>query len=329
MSSFTFITQALGYNDQPRNSNPVLSGVNRRIQISNIPVDHPQTLSGGPLDLAPGASCTVFNGSRSLLVDGTTAFSLSLSPANPTTYRLLNTGGTAPGFRTARSIPISGVALTLSVGANLALTISAATGSPFSAALGGDTLFIPGVSTGDPASPFNALNEGLWYVLTPGTTSIVVARDPSQVFSGISEVVTPASNTQLQIFSSDNVQVGDTVGLSLGFATSALHAFDISAVTPLWVEFTSVLPLGPQAGILPTAAGIAIYTSAKRWVSIETDQEILYQLNGDTGLFNKITPIIPGSCDLHGTFHTWSTIWELVLLNKSSAVAHITVCSVE
>lgn len=326
MSSFTFITQALASDDQPVNSNPLLLGINRRVSINNIPVDNPQTLR---YELAPGASWTAFNGSRTLLVDGTTAFSLSLSPANPTTYRLLNTAGAVPGFRTARSIPIANVALTLSVGANLALTITAATGSPFSAALAGDTLFIPGVSTGDPASPFNALNEGLWFVLTPGTSSIVLARNPSQVFSGISEVVTPVSNTQLQIFSSDNVQVGDTVGLSLGFATSALHAFDVTMVTSLWVEFTSVLPLGPQTGIIPTAAGIAIYTSAKRWVSIETDQEILYQLNGDSGLFNKVTPIIPGNCLLNGSFHTWSTIWELVLLNHSSAIAHLTICSVE
>lgn len=329
MSFFTFITQALGYNDLPPNSNPVLTGINRRVSVNNIPVDNPQTLSGGPLDLAPGTSCTVFNGSRSLTIDGTSAFSLTLSPANPTTYRLLNTGGTAPGFRTARSVPIGSVVLTLAVGANLALTITAATGTPFTAALVGDTVFIPGVSTGDPASPFNALNEGLWYVLTPGTTSIVVTRDPSQVFSGISEVVTPASNTQFQIFSSDNVQVGDTVGLIMGFASSALHAYDITAATPLWVEFTSTLPLGTQTGILPTAAGVAVYTSAKRWISIETNQEILYQFNGDTGLFNKITPIIPGDCNFSGTFHVWSTVWELVLLNRSTAVAKITVCTVE
>src|ERR1700690_463927 len=326
MSLFTLITQALGYDDLPRNSNPLLSGINRRLSAINIPCDSTQTLE---YQIGPGASVTAFNGTRTLAVDGTTAFSLTLSPANPTTYRLLNTAGTAPVFRTARSVAIATVVLTLSVGANLALTITAGSGSPFSTVQVGDTLMIPGVSTGDPASPFNALNEGLWYVLTAGSASIVVARDPSQVFSGISETVTPASDSQLIVFSSDNVQVGDTVNLSLGFAASALHAFAIIAATPLWIEFTSVPPLGNQTGIITTAAGIQIFTLAKLWISIETDQEIVYQVNGDTGQFNKVTPILAGDCNQKGTMNVWATIWQLVLTNKSTNLAHVTLCTVE
>ena len=326
MSLFTFITQSLAYDDEPRNSNPLSTGINRRVSALGIPCDSPQTLK---YDIGAGASITSFNGSRTLAVDGTTAFSLTLSTVNSTTYRLLNTGGTAPVFRTARTVATSSVVLTLTVGANLALTVTAGSGSPFSAVQAGDTVLIPGVSTGDPASPFNALNEGLWYVLTPGTASIVLTRDPSQVFSGISEVVTPASNNQFLVYSSDNVQVGDTVSLSLGFAASALHAFVITAVTSNWIEFTSVLPLGNQTGITPTAAGITIYILAKRWIHIETDQELVYQLNGDTGQFSRITPILPGCPGIHGTMHLWGAIWSLVLINKSSLLAKVTVCTVE
>jgi hypothetical protein len=95
------------------------------------------------------------------------------------------------------------------------------------------------------------------------------------------------------------------------------------------IEFTSVLPLGNQTGITPTAAGITIYILAKRWIHIETDQELVYQLNGDTGQFSRITPILPGCPGIHGTMHLWGAIWSLVLINKSSLLAKVTVCTVE
>jgi hypothetical protein len=326
MSKFTFITQSLGYDGESPNSNPVITGINRRISFNNIPVDNPQTVVN---DIGPGASLTIFNGSRTLATDGSTAFSLTLSPINPTTYRLLNTAGTAPVFRTDRGINVSTIPLTLSVGQNLALTITANTGSPFTAIQVGDTVFIPGITTGDTAGPFNTLNEGFWYVLTGGTSVITVARDPSVIFSGISEVVTPSLQSQLLAFSSDNVQVGDTLNLSLGFAASALHAYLITAVTPKWVEFTSTTPLGNQTVIVPTAAGIAIYTNAKRFVSIETEQEIIYQVNGDTGMFNKVTPLIAGTGNLNGTFYKWGTVWQLVIINHSTNLSKVTVCTVE
>lgn len=326
MSKFTLIMQLLAYDDLPNNSNPLLAGINRRPSLINIPCDNPQTLK---FDLGAGLTVTSFNGTRTLGVDGTTAFSLTLSPANPSTYRLLNTGGTAPVFRTARTVPVSSVVLTLAVGANLAMTITAATGTPFSTVQVGDTLLIPGVSTGDPASPFNALNEGLWYVLTTSNTILTVSRDPSGVFSGISEVVTPAANAQFLVYSSDNVQIGDTIGLSAGFATSALHSYNVTNVTSNWVEFSSSTPLGNQTGIIPTATGLAIYTNAKRFVYIESDQEIVYQLNGDSSLVNKITPLIAGVQFQEGTFHKWGSVWQLVLINKSSNIAHLTICTVE
>lgn len=326
MSKLTFITQILGYDDLPPNSNPTLSGINRRPAFYNIPVDNPQTLK---YDIAPGATVTIFNGTRTLTVDGTTTFSLTLSPANPTTYRLLSTGGTVPGFRTTRTVPVAAVALTLTVGANLAMTVTAATGTPFSTVQIGDTVLIPGVETGDPTSPFNSLNGGLWFVLTTSNTIITLSRDPSQVFSGISEVVTPASNSQFLVYSSDNVQDGDTVNLSAGFATSALHAFNITAVTPLWIEFSSATPLGNQTGILPTATGLVIYTLAKRFIFIETNQEVVFQINGDTGQFNKITPLVAGCQGQEGTFHKLATVWQLALINKATNVANLTISTAE
>ncbi|HVT62537.1 MAG TPA: hypothetical protein VHD33_03510 [Legionellaceae bacterium] len=326
MSTFTYITQALGYNDDPVNSNPTQSGIRRRCSVLNIDAFKPQTLE---FDVAPGATKTIFSGSRTLNVDNTTTFNLTLSPLDSSTYRLTYISGTDPGFRTARSVSTSGIALTLIVNANLSLTVTAGSGTPFSAIQSGDTVFIPGTSTGDSAGPFNSLNEGFWTVLSATSTVVTMMRFPNTVFSGISEVVTPGTNTAFQAFSSDNVQIGDVVALTAAFAPGSLQSYVISSVTATFIEFSSALPLANQSDIAPAASGIAIYSSAKQWIQIESDQEVVYQLNGDTGQFNKIEPPIAGDANFVGSFHIWATIWQLVIINKSSNVANLVICTVE
>src|SRR4051812_31329071 len=57
----------------------------------------------------PGELLSIFSGIRSTAIDGTTAFALTLNPIKSSTYRMTNTSGTAPAFRTARSYSPSGV----------------------------------------------------------------------------------------------------------------------------------------------------------------------------------------------------------------------------
>ena len=54
--------------------------------------------------IAPGATQSLFSGTVSLTQDGTTQYSLALVPFQTSIYQLTNTGGTAPTFRTLRSI---------------------------------------------------------------------------------------------------------------------------------------------------------------------------------------------------------------------------------
>lgn len=326
MSALTLILQALAYDDEPATSNPRQVRINRRPSVFNIPVDNPGTI---PAPIPPGGTLTVIDGVRATTLDNTSAFSLASSVYDPSRYRVTWTGGTNPTFRTDRGLTLSTVPLTLTANANLTLTVSAGGGTPFAAVQDGDTAFVPGTATGDTASPFNALNVGYWYVLSHTNTSMTLKRADGTVFSGISETVTPSTNTQLVVFSSAGVQVGDTVDISAGFASAAQHSYEVLAATSTWVEFQSTAPLGPQTGVTPTATGMIFYTSAKRFFAVESDQEIVVQTNGDTGHTRRIEPWVPGDKNFVGfTAHVGPT-WKLVLVNLSSVVANVLVYTAE
>ncbi len=326
MSSLTFLLQVLGYDDVPPTNNPTSRPIDYGMTQANIDVDNPETRS---YDIDPGATITVVDGIRTTSLANDTELDLTLSPAEPTTYRITWTGGTNPVFRTDRGADCSGIALTLELQTNLTLKVTAASGTPFASVVVGDDVFVPGAKTGDPAGPFNSLNEGFLEVVTRSNTILVLKRDPDEVFEGISEIVTPAAAYDFQVFSSTGVQIGDTADVSAGFATSAQRAFDISAVTPTWFEFRSPGPLGEEAGVIPGTSGLVIYTSRKRFVGIRSNQEIVVRYNGDTGNTNRVDPLLAGSPGFEGSDHKFGTVWKLEIYNRSSVRATVRVATAE
>lgn len=326
MSALTFIYSALAFDDEEATSNPTQTPINWSKAMKNLEFEHPSTQEF-PVD--PGSTFTLFNGTRSTLIDGTTQFSIALSSLEPTRYRVTYTSGTLPGFRTDRALVVATISLALVVNANQSVTVTAGTGTPFSAIQVGDNIFIPGASTGDAASPFNALNEGYWTVLSAAGSVITISRFAGEVFSGFTETVVPSLDIQFQAFSTAGVQVGDTVQISAGFATSAQHAYEVVAVNSKWFEFESTAPLGPQTGIVPTASGLSFYTSAKRFIAVECNQEAVLRFNGDTSDFNRVDPTVPGDRNFPGLLIKFGPVWRLDVVNKSSAVAKVVVLSAE
>jgi hypothetical protein len=318
--------QILGYDDVPPTNNPTSRPIDYAVTQANIDVDNPETRS---FDIDPGATITVVDGVRSTDLANDTELDLTLSPADPGTYRITWTGGTNPVFRTDRTANCSAIALTLELQTNLTLKVTAASGTPFASVVVGDDVFIPGAKTGDSAGPFNSLNEGFWEVVSGSSTVLVLKRDSDEVFEGISEIVTPASAYAFQAFSSTGVQVGDTVDISDGFATSAQRSFDITAVTSAWFEFTSTAPLGEEESVTPTTEGLVIYTSRKRFVGIRSNQEIVVRYNGDTGNTNRIDPLLAGIKGFEGSDHKFGTVWKLVIYNRSSVRATVRVATAE
>jgi hypothetical protein len=299
-------------------SNPKRVYVDWSRHHNSVQVNRPESKS---FQVEPGQSLTLFSGTRSTSIDGTTTFGLTLNPALASVYRLTATGGTAPAFRTARSFTPSGVALTLAVNNNATLELSMGSGN-FNAQVG-DIVFVPGTTTGDTASPFSPLNVGLWVVVSATATKLTLVRPVGTDFQGAAEVVTPDSNSQLLIYSAAGVQVGDNVEISGGFSSVTQQAFVVSAVTPTWVEFTSTQALPLETGVLPGSSGMTFYTSVKRFVRVEVDQDAVVRFNGDTGNTNRLSPHVAGDADRMAHLEKWGPCWQLVVVNRSTTASMV------
>lgn len=318
----------LAYGDVPPNSNPAKRYVDWKSNISGLIVSNPKTQ---PFDLAPGELLTVFDGTRSTSIDGTTTFSITLSPIDSIRYRFTATAGTAPAFRTDRALTLSGNTLSVTVNVNNSVTLAiTAGGGNFSAVLVGDVVFIPDTTTGDSASPFNVSNVGYWKVIGAVSSNIQLVRPDGESFSALTEVgVVLTSNSQLQAFSPGGVQVGDKVEVSAGFAAPALKNYEVVAVNPSWVEVISTVALANQTGIMPGAAGMVFYSVAKRFVKIFADQECVVRANGATDDTQRMTPWQAGDDSFFAEYSKTGVMWSLKILNRSSTTLNINVISVE
>jgi len=313
MANLTIAESVAAYEDVGATSNPTKLPVNWRFNITNLPVDNPSTLS---FTIPGGNSFVAIDGSRPTGIDGSTAFTLSANPVDPSRYRLTAVSGSPPNFRVDRLISVSGIALSLVVQRSLALLVTAQSGSPFTGTQVGDIVLLPGPSTGDPATLFSPLNEGYWSVLGVTADTLTLARLPQQIFSGATETVTPVSDSQFRVFSADGVQVEDTVDISAGFALPARQAFGVAAVAPEWVEFLSTTPLAAQTSVIPGATGVLFYVAAKRWTRFEVDQECVLRLNGDTGNTNRIEAVVPADQNFRGWHEKWGPVWKAEIVNR-------------
>lgn len=326
MGTLNRTLHVLAWEDLASNNNPQRRPVDWRRSLQSIPVNKAQTR---PVSIDPSSEVTIFDGTRVLTHDGTTQYTLSLSTLSSTRYRLAWTGvGTAPGFRTDRGLTLSAGSVTITLNANQTVTVTHTGGAVFGAVQVGDTVFIPGTTTGD-AALFDALNEGLWTVLAAAAASLTLARPAGAIFSGKTETVAIAANTQFIAYSSTGVQVGDTLDITAGFATSTRRSYRVVAVTSRHVEFTSTLPLAAEATIIPGVNGIKLYSAAVRYVFIETDQELALKFNGASDESVRVEPIVAGDPNQVGIFDKWGTAYSLVIKNRSTTRANLVVITAE
>lgn len=283
-------------------------------------------------DLLPGETKLIFSGSRSTAVDGTTEFDLSLHPTQASVYRMTHSAGTAPSFRTSRALALDGEEVTISINNNATavLALDGSSAKNFNAVQVGDTVFLPGVTTGDDANVFNLNNEGFWLVLARTTLTLTLRRRVGEAFVGVAETVTLTNDVQLQAFSSTGVQIGDSMEISAGFSALAHKVYIVAEVTPSWVQFLSTEPLPLEDGAVPAATGLAFYSQAKRFVRVEVDQDAILRLNGDTGSTLRLAPRIAGDQEAVAHFEAWGSFWSLTIVNRSTAASmRVNVLAVE
>lgn len=327
MATLQLYSLTVAHGDTTASSTPAMKFVDWKRALANVAVQNPKSES---LAIPPGVERLVFDGSRTLTVDGTSAFDIALSTLSPDLYRLTHTAGAAPGFRTARTPAVAGKTLTLTAQANGAL-LAASTAGAFTGLQVGDEVFVPGLMTGDSSSPFNAINQGRWAVLgvAGDGSSATLVRPAGMDFQGFSESVLVASADQFLAYGADGVQEGDSLDLSAGFGAAAQRSFEVAGVTSKWIEFRSSSPLAPEAGVLPGAAGLKVYSASKRFLRIEADQECVVKLNGDAGSSVRLSPWLAGDPEQIAEFTKVGPSWSLRILNRSAQTLHVNVISAE
>ena len=98
------------------------------------------------------------------------------------------------------------------------------------------------------------------------------------------------SDPQFQAFSSGPVQIGDSVVISAGFSAVTWGTYVLTAVNSGWIEFASTESLPLEAGIMPGTSGFTIYSQARRFIHLESDQLITVHVAAAPDLFSRSCP---------------------------------------
>lgn len=318
------------YDDTVLTNNPSKQFGNWKRSSYNISVDKPS----GPQELwvQPGATVSPFSGTRTLTYTSP-QFNLTLNPVKSSTYRLTFNGtGTFSGFRTLRAFsPSPTLPITVTVSVNNNATASLTLSATNSAVQVGDILFIPGTTTGDASSPFNSANLGYWQVVAVySSTSFSITRLAGETFNGVSETVSCPLGTEIVFFSQGSVLVGDQLQISGGLNPVSFGYKQITAVSWNWVEFVSSTPLPLESNVVMPANSINVFSSAKRWVRIETDSEVILKFNNSTESSLRILPRTAVTGEVIGWFDSWGIFWKLEVVNPSqTTTCKIVVSTVE
>ncbi len=175
---------------------------------------------------------------------------------------------------------------------------------------------------------FHSGNQGFWTVLAVSEGRIVLAREGD--FEAYGETgVTVTSADQVQVYSSAGVQAGDKVEVTAGFVVSNQKTFSIVNVTSLYLEVQSSLALAEEDGVFPGVDGLLIYSSSKKFLYVEADQECAIQINGDTSSFQRVSPWVAGDTKNAGSYSRSGPTWSLSVVNRSSRTLNAVVISAE
>ena len=270
--------------------------------------------------IAPGASQTLFSGTVALTQDGTTQYSLALAPFQTSVYKLTNTGGTAPTFRTLRTIGTDATTqVTTSVnGPILTYTFTGGTLPTLTSVQPGDNVLI--------GSDFNQLNQGttgIWQIVSTTSNSFSVVNSSGYVEGPIT--LGSGYANQIRIFSAAGVQIGDTLIVSSGFSPVSFGSYQITLVTDYYLYFSYAGSLPAQSGV---TTEVAIYSMAKSLIYMESDQNLTVTLNGGSP-GPTIVPVVSNGAVFPGMFLLNGITYSLSVTNNSINTANVTLLSAE
>lgn len=314
MGNLNLLVFLNAYSDTTPSNDPSLNNFKWSRSLNSLPIEN--TLSY-PLSLAPGETRTLFNGSRTLAQDGTTEYSIALKPLNTSIYVLSAVSGTLPAFRSART-----------TGADATTQITVTINGPVATftSTSGTALNLAGCQVGDSVfvgNLFNIANQGLAKIISLTTTSfsiqnlLAVAEGPITLGSGFA--------AQIQIFGATGVQAGDNLVISGGFSPVTQGTYQITAVYANSLEFCS-LGILPMEGPITTQA-IAIYSQAKQFVYLESDQSCSMIINNVAA--GNVSPFVISNSTQPGIFMRTDTIYSMSVTNNSTNTANLYLAAVE
>ena len=314
MSKLSFSIFVNAYSDSQSSNAPSLNNVKWARDISGLPVNNP-TSQG--LSVAPGETKSLFSGLRTLGQDSTTQYSIALKPLSSNTYILSAVAGTLPNLRTPRSIGTDATTqVTVTVNGPV-VTFTSTSGTLFSL---GSVQIGDIVKIGD---LFNSLNQGSYAIIAKTSTSFSVENDlgtsegPITLGAGFAD--------QIQIFTAAGVQAGDTLIISGGFSPASQGSYKVTAVYANSLEFYSTGVLPQESNVLTQA--IAIYSSAKRLVYMESGSKLNVILNGVN--IGNMEPLVINNTVSPGIFMMNCTIYSLSVMNTGLESAQLLMIAVE
>ena len=263
--------------------------------------------------LYPGETQTLFDGTRTNPLDGTSVLTLSLFDSGSSLYRITVTSGTS-GFRTARLVSgIDACTVTVNNSAAATFTFTAAT---LTGVVVGDTMRIRGQLLNDTAPyAFNPLNAGLWKIIGISGNAVTVIRFPCKSFSAAPEVVAHAA-ADVIFYSAAGIQAGDKMSIEGTFSVMTQRIYEVKDATPTTIDFVSAMPL-PLETVTYIPSTITFYVSSKKLIYIETDQESVVRVNNDVTDNNKVTPFASGDSALVGFYQKVGDTYKIAVVNKS------------
>lgn len=277
MSKLNLLVFLNSYEDHHASNDPSRSNFKWDRNLNGLPVSNPLS---NEFDLAPGASQTLFNGSRTLTQDSTTQYSLTQVAGTTQTYQLNWVAGTNPTFRTARTpgadattqvtVTQNGPLLTFSAPAIAGVAASFTgqiAGMTTNVTITANTLGTIGNSvilTADGTSSIATL-IATWNTDNPSNQITLTSGDGTQIpTSGIIQLAGGVNSATAFNLISGGVVVGDNVLIGNKFNPVNQGTFTIIAVTA--TSFSIVNQVGVPEGPILLGSGFAsqvqIYSAA-------------------------------------------------------------------
>lgn len=302
-----------GYDDAMASNNPSRNHFKWNRDSQGIDIDQPESKS---LSLPAGQAATLFSGSVSTSADATTTWDIALKAGTSQTYTISKVAGTSPAFRTARVTGADATTqITITKNANL-LTLTSTGGTALA-------LIAGGVLVGDDirlGTLFSAVNRGKFKVLARTATSVTLENASGQAEGPIT--LGAGFAAQLSIFSAAGVQVGDKIDITAGFSSVTFDTYEITDVSPDYIEIFSNGALPTESGISNNPAAFVIYRDAKGFIYIESDQNLNIAIDASTTP-NKLKTMNAGTSRMVGVFMSSGSMKSVVVTNTSMETATI------